>query len=405
MNWFEGDASDIFRIVGGSLMDSTAASAREAVVDTCGEFSEMIAYLASGGSGVNCECVRRTAANSGPVISKARDVCFPVYFTTQVRELEVTREKMTLSLLGQIVVVTCRVLSCDFGGALLGTVVFVVGNQARCSLQATRLTGYVVAGYAMGCLDVMELFHYTVQHGLSVYMMPFSCSMYTNLNTFSRVLAPLVEVGGARLAYNSYLEPSMLFTVDNGQSAAPTARQARHLQNGGGSQYWFSTPAIPGGSRNSGYSTPKPDDSCVGGWYRSHGGGTGSTGIPAPVVEELLSDTRGSGSAGASWSKRKSQRDSHSAASSQVTVLVDSDGERDNGEVADRRSVTDYMSSWAANIASVVQNRVAESPEAEQVELACQQCGRTFFGDFNSRGSGNYATQSYCDVCWNSWGH
>lgn len=139
------------------------------------------------------------------------DTCLPTYKATHVHELEIRRSSMALALAGQLLVIGFRAISGHVGSCLIGMVIFVVGNNARCSLQSSTITGYVITGLTFGVFDAVDLVKHLFGMGSAFLIFPFSSNITSNLPALSMLIAPVAEIGGARIAWDSYLQPSMLF--------------------------------------------------------------------------------------------------------------------------------------------------------------------------------------------------
>lgn len=164
-----------------------------------------------------------------------RDTCLPKYQPTTVEALEQQRGKLGMALLGQLTVVTFRLVTGHFSGGAVGLFIFVVGNNARCSLRTSLLTSYVVLGSVAGALDVLDLLKEILSFGTGFFALPFEAHLSQNLTAISLLMAPAAEFGGARSAWDSYLRPSMLF-----QDAE--ASQSGHEIGASSSPPWFQHP-------------------------------------------------------------------------------------------------------------------------------------------------------------------
>eukprot|EP00928_Gymnodinium_smaydae_P056427 TRINITY_DN39812_c0_g1_i1.p1 TRINITY_DN39812_c0_g1~~TRINITY_DN39812_c0_g1_i1.p1 ORF type:complete len:321 (+),score=58.06 TRINITY_DN39812_c0_g1_i1:86-1048(+) len=140
--------------------------------------------------------------------SKLRELCLPRYLPTRIEALEARRGKLALALTGQVAVIAFRLLCGDIGGGCMGAVVFLVGNTARCWLQYSSLTGFVVLGSASGVLDAATLAHHATELGSGLFS---SSPEQALLGGISMLLAPVTELSGAYAAWRSYPSASMLF--------------------------------------------------------------------------------------------------------------------------------------------------------------------------------------------------
>lgn len=143
----------------------------------------------------------------------------PPYQATAVDILEERRSHMGLALLGQLTVVVCRLLTGHLGSATMGLAVFVIGNRARCSLHSGSLTAYVMLGGGCSALDTLTLLQELLAYGTSFIALPVSGHFGQDLSAVSMLFAPLVEYSGARIAWESYLDPTMLFSAHSSHSA------------------------------------------------------------------------------------------------------------------------------------------------------------------------------------------
>lgn len=172
----------------------------------------------SGHGAANCRGVRC------PMIRDAcRDACLPRYQATSVDTLEQQRGRMCLALAGQLTVVTFRLVTGHFSGGAVGLFIFIVGNNARCSLRSSLLTSFIVLGTTAGALDVLDLLREILGFGTGFFALPFAEHLSQNLTAISLLLAPVTEFAGAQAAWDSYLRPSMLFEQAAGQDAGSSA--------------------------------------------------------------------------------------------------------------------------------------------------------------------------------------
>eukprot|EP00490_Sorites_sp_Unknown_P013356 CAMPEP_0114669364 /NCGR_PEP_ID=MMETSP0191-20121206/37935_1 /TAXON_ID=126664 /ORGANISM="Sorites sp." /LENGTH=224 /DNA_ID=CAMNT_0001924835 /DNA_START=44 /DNA_END=714 /DNA_ORIENTATION=+ len=105
----------------------------------------------------------------------------PRYCPSTVPALEARRENLAVALAGQLSVFFCRFLTGHWGSSGVGLMVFVVGNNARCSLQVSELTCYLALAGGAGALDVLDLLQHLVAGTIA-----------------------------SQIAYGCYLSPSML---------------------------------------------------------------------------------------------------------------------------------------------------------------------------------------------------
>eukprot|EP00435_Cladocopium_sp_Y103_P061074 s211_g22.t1 len=134
----------------------------------------------------------------------------PKYCPSTVQSLETRRENFALALTGQLSVFFCRFLSGHFGSSSVGLLVFVVGNNARCSLQPSELTCYIALACGAGTLDILDLVQQVVAGTIAVHL-PFADHLALNLQAFGLLIAPICEFAGSHMAWGCYLTPAMLF--------------------------------------------------------------------------------------------------------------------------------------------------------------------------------------------------
>lgn len=145
-----------------------------------------------------------------------RDLCFPMYMPTVMQDIENRRDNLGLALLGQLIVISCRCLTGDVCGSFVGMIIFVAGNNARCSLKASNLTSFVVLATSLGTFDGLSLLRGLWTSGTSFFMLPFEEHVLLDLHAISLLVAPISEIYGACIAWESYLNPSMLFGIHGG---------------------------------------------------------------------------------------------------------------------------------------------------------------------------------------------
>ncbi|CAE7630370.1 DHRSX [Symbiodinium pilosum] len=156
----------------------------------------------------------RCAGGGGSEVSSSRviwDALVPQYHPTTVASLEERRENLSLALMGQLSVFFCRLLTGHWGACGIGLIIFVVGNNARCSLQVSELTCYVALSGCAGGLDALDFLQRLLQGNYITLAFPFAQNLALNLEVFSVWMAPVAEILGARTAWGCYLNPSMLF--------------------------------------------------------------------------------------------------------------------------------------------------------------------------------------------------
>jgi len=171
--------------------------------------------LVGGGEGVATSSCLALTERHGKLAKETSEwigeLCVPRYMPTRVELLEYHRQHMSLALFGQFVVVVLRFLGGDLGGGIFGAVVFVIGNNARCYLESSTLTGYIVMDLVAGGFDIVELVNKLFTMGLSA--LPFTAfEDYSHFgNAVSLFFGPAAEALGAATAWRSYPDCRMLF--------------------------------------------------------------------------------------------------------------------------------------------------------------------------------------------------
>lgn len=133
-----------------------------------------------------------------------QEKCVPEYAITFDEQVERKRFQVGLALAGQVAVIACRLMTGHFTCACLGLVVYILGNNARCSLYIPTVSGFIAVGFAAGCLDTLELLHRLTSGVAGFYTFPFDANLVNDLSAMAFVLAPVTEVGGAALALDIY---------------------------------------------------------------------------------------------------------------------------------------------------------------------------------------------------------
>jgi len=202
-----------------------------------------------GGSCSNCFKGRRnptageeTSCAFTQTLDMIREGCFPEYLPTESEPLEVQRAKLTLALAGQFTVVILRLSTGHVSGAVVGVVLFVAGNRARCTLQSSWLTAYVCMGAATGLTDSVGVLQRLVSTGGSLLRFPLAEHLGHDLTSLACLLAPLAELTGARLAWGSYLTPTALLRSQKGSSSSWSASRP-HFNLDTGSCLSLGTPS------------------------------------------------------------------------------------------------------------------------------------------------------------------
>eukprot|EP00929_Paragymnodinium_shiwhaense_P026789 TRINITY_DN15844_c1_g2_i1.p1 TRINITY_DN15844_c1_g2~~TRINITY_DN15844_c1_g2_i1.p1 ORF type:complete len:406 (-),score=46.33 TRINITY_DN15844_c1_g2_i1:8-1225(-) len=346
-----------------------------------------------GGSASLCLSTNRSA---GPddTMHKMRDLLVPAYFPTTIPELELSRDKMVLSLTGQIVVVSCRLLTGHFGGAMLGAVIFVVGNQARCSVQSRPLNMYVVMGSVVGLLDAADLTRHAVD---SIFM---SGGMGLGLmEKTALLLAPVAELSGARFAFGSYIRPEMLFAASVPTPAAAGCGHAAarlpapsFYPSFAGNYYYPPAANMPGPGAQ--HMAPRP----------SH---------PRSRTEsEASSSTR-------SRTRREEQNCNAQPWYQRLTGLglPTFSAEPEEQRATDVADLADFEDSRSVITNSAHASESAEGPQAhggsgglfhrpvpQQQQTTCSICSEAFVVGYSGwMGTGRFSNSAYCEHCWHEW--
>mmetsp|Transcript_8436 Transcript_8436/g.13485 ORF Transcript_8436/g.13485 Transcript_8436/m.13485 type:complete len:361 (+) Transcript_8436:54-1136(+) len=301
-----------------------------------------------------------------------REVCMPRYLPTEIEELEDNRQSMLLSLTGQFTVVLFRFLTGHWGAGVIALTVFVIGNKARCSLENVTLTSFVVLGLGTGALDSLDLVHSILANGMGFFVLPLETHLLQDLTALGLMLAPVAELSGARVAWDSYLKPEFLL------------RGSRMRQS----------PYIPGMSVHAPHMAP------------SIGGGVWH-----------LDDS------GYHYPQHRHQSDSHSQdgtswSTSVYKAIFGGETTNDQDVEFDDASSIGTASSYTNSVrrrtkpkrystASLGPLSSAEvvGGHRQDLDALCAQCG----GEVDLQelrrlhGTGSYADAVYCHACWQVW--
>jgi len=329
----------------------------------------------------------------------------PRYMPTDIEELEERRTSLLLSLTGQFTVVLFRFMTGHWSSAVIGLVVFVVGNRARCSLQNTTLTSFVVLGFGTGLLDSVDLLHNILSYGSHFFVLPLEANLLQDLYAISLVLAPAVEIGGARVAWDSFLQPELLLRPSRqntvqchpgygpppmlsgfGQASPPWLQPQAgwHWQGPGqppqGTPWktrgdWYGYRGPPGVAQSS------TSDQSLSWSTTAYRALFGSSSSPGRREEGDDYDDGASSNSGSMYSTRRQvQR--------RKNCSTGSDGQgRHLGPLSSTEPVNDMMS------------------DIDDEERPCTQCGDgvSAFEARASSGTGSFADNVYCQACWRSW--
>eukprot|EP00930_Biecheleria_cincta_P043632 TRINITY_DN29949_c0_g1_i1.p1 TRINITY_DN29949_c0_g1~~TRINITY_DN29949_c0_g1_i1.p1 ORF type:complete len:375 (+),score=47.82 TRINITY_DN29949_c0_g1_i1:55-1125(+) len=317
----------------------------------------------------------------GPGLREIIEACCPTYLPTSVAKLEKNRQTMGLALAGQLSVVMCRVLTGHLGGGVVGLFVFVVGNNARCSLQASNLTLYVVLGTCVGAMDIFDLFQRLVG-GVSLVALPFLDNMAQDLEAMSLFLAPVFEVGGARVAWDSYLSPAMLF-----EASAPNSSHAPMSSTAN----WFGSPIfMPQMLQGSQLQSMPP----------MYEGNPMETRMP--VMQQVSGWPMESMFAGWPGFDARTRHDNRSSCAEDHsqggggTWTWNNESDRSHGY----RSQHGY---WSRSTFPSSSQEAPFRNRTNSVDTVCCQCDMHVSAQNGWLGTGEYAGQVYCTVCWQNW--
>eukprot|EP00929_Paragymnodinium_shiwhaense_P087162 TRINITY_DN47444_c0_g1_i1.p1 TRINITY_DN47444_c0_g1~~TRINITY_DN47444_c0_g1_i1.p1 ORF type:complete len:382 (+),score=34.13 TRINITY_DN47444_c0_g1_i1:123-1268(+) len=350
------------------------ASAKKAVVQAI-EWSEFLL----GGSLSLCLSANRSPGPDN-ALHKLKDACVPLYQATAIPPLEMSRANLAVSLTGQLVVICCKLGSGHMGGAALGAVIFIIGNQARCSVQTGQLNAYVAGAGVLGVMDALELLKVIGYDGLHFMTYP-SGGVSRSLERLALILAPLSELSGARFAYSSYLRPEMLFQPPAPQHGLPPERlsvprppmgdpmQARRLGLLDTS-IWTTLGLNQAAGQHGG--RPQQQPSSIPPWVGSQ--------PPQSILFE-------------GWPSRPARSAGHGGGSDR------------GGDVANLNDVdSDVMSVRTYDGGSGHQRPNTGRVHGVPMHAVCSNCQRGFvIGHSGWLGTGRYSRQAFCENCWNEW--
>jgi len=280
----------------------------------------------------------------------------PRYCSSTVPALEARRENLAIALAGQLSVFFCRFLSGHWGASGVGLLVFVVGNNARCSLQVSELTCYLALAGGAGALDVLDLLQHLVAGTIAVHV-PFADHLALNLQALGLLMAPCCEFYGGHIAYGCYLSPAMLFERDERMMMDPRQSMMDPRQSQMMSLYAYPHAAY--------HSLPPR--------------------LPDPMRTRMPPD--------AGWGDHV------------ASMIPGWPGWQD---------VQAYMPGWAAvgayqNQVDALASSSQEQPHASlkrrnSVDVACAECGATIPAGRGRCGTGDFFGCVYCSNCWSLWG-
>lgn len=301
-----------------------------------------------------------------------REVCMPRYLPTEIEELEENRQSMLLSLTGQFTVVLFRVLTGHWGAGVIGLAVFVIGNKARCSLENVSLTSFVVLGLGTGALDSLDLVHSILANGMGFFVLPLEAHLLQDLTALGLILAPIAELSGARVAWDSYLKPEFLL---RGSRMRPA----------------YQSPSIPGMST---YSPHMPPSIGGGVWHLDDGGYH----YPQHRHQtEYNSDNP-------SW-RSTVYRAIFGGETTVDSDVIDFDDTSSIGTASSYTNSVRRRRNKRTSLGPLSSAEIVGGHCEEEGEALCAQCG----GEVDSnelrrlQGTGSYADAAYCHACWQVW--
>lgn len=316
----------------------------------------------------------------------------PRYMPTQFDELENKRQSMLISLTGQFTVVLFRFMTGHWSSAIIGLVVFAVGNRARCSLQNTSLTSFVILGFGTGALDSVDLLHNIVSNGTGFFVFPLEMNLLQDLFAISLMLAPMAEVSGARLAWDSFLNPELLLrapqtpAVQYHQQASMwgqvvPAHPVQHYSPQQQGSWQWQGPMHPQASQGWQSTSTKQPTSWSHAAYRALFGSSAVEPAHGEDGDDLDDAHSMASSSMYSPTRRQAQRRRNYSTGS------DSVQGRKLGPLSSTEPVNDLLA------------------EFDGVDQQCSQCGDNIPAH-ESRdmfGSGEFADTAFCRTCWNAW--
>jgi len=305
------------------------------------------------------------------------EACFPTYNPTTVPVLEDRRQTLAVALVGQLSVVICRVLTGHLGGGAVGLIVFIVGNNARCSLQASNLTCYVALGFTVGSLDIFEVVQRLFSADL-LFQFPFTEFLARDLSTVGMVLAPVVEMAGARTAWDCYLSPSMLFESQGSYAMPPMASYGWHPQH----PPIFFPPHQAGPMRS--LQMPYVDP------MRTR----------MPTSEGVFDGQMPWSSMFAGW---PGWMDATIQSSSATAMDSDNAGGYPSHYAMPRRSFGSYGDAAASSSRERPNSMSPPKPRSNEVQVDCSECGGIVPPYHGRLGTGEFTGKVYCGNCWSMW--
>eukprot|EP00927_Polykrikos_kofoidii_P059480 TRINITY_DN54630_c0_g1_i1.p1 TRINITY_DN54630_c0_g1~~TRINITY_DN54630_c0_g1_i1.p1 ORF type:complete len:294 (+),score=36.70 TRINITY_DN54630_c0_g1_i1:74-955(+) len=127
---------------------------------------------------------------------RGRDLCFPRSRSTNIALVEEKRRGFAIALVAQFAVVICRVLAHEPVGAIVGVILFVFGNNARCSLATFSLLGFVATSGTTSFVDTWSLVKSLSDCGN--HISPLLAQDHGHVATsIAAIMAPLAEIFGA----------------------------------------------------------------------------------------------------------------------------------------------------------------------------------------------------------------
>lgn len=319
----------------------------------------------------------------------------PQYMPTDIEELEESRQSMLLSLTGQFTVVLFRFATGHWSSAIIGLAVFCIGNRARCSLQNTNLTSFVVLGFGTGILDSVDLLHSILSLGTGFFVLPLETNLLRDLTAIGLALAPISELSGARAAWDSFLKPELLLrpaggcaSVQRYQGYMPAPSPWGQMASGAPHNWHWQGPPQAHGWYNPAPRTPERKQGVAAtSSFGVQGGSWGST---------LYGALFGKSTADAAPQKEADDWDDNSSVSSSFCSP-----ERSRLSWRKSRSSGDSVQGGGLGPKSSVEPVTGQCRNSEP----CAQCGDTIPLDKiqDLCGTGDFADTVYCETCWQEW--
>lgn len=314
------------------------------------------------------------------------DALMPHYQHTDIEELEQRRQQIFVSLAGQFIVVLFRFLTGHWTSGAIGLVIFCAGQRARCSLQPVSLTSYIMLGFGASFLDSVDLLHNVLMFGTSFFVLPLEYNLTQDLFAISLVMAPIVEVTGARCAWGSFLTADMVLSPK---------RVAQHPQQ---LQYYASPPVPPSWGGQVGWFQQPLLHPPPGGWW--HGSGASASNGEAPEESHPAPWRRylPTWMMGSSPQKPRSEVDDGDTFDGRSDAASSVNGRRN------RRS-TRSTGGDSYQRHGLMPTEPAPELHWDGRDKPCSQCNEPVPEDEAKVqcGTGHYRNHVYCNRCWSHW--